>query len=57
MSQALCDIIPIMNLLQEMREWNFKVVCIKAYVYCKVFEDNTGALEHARLVKILHFLP
>ncbi len=28
MSQALRDVIPIMNLLQEMREQNFKVVCI-----------------------------
>jgi hypothetical protein len=41
MSQALRDIIPVMNLLQEMRERNFKVVCIKPYVYCKVFEDNS----------------
>ncbi len=52
MSQALHDVIPIMNLLQEMREQNFKVVCIKRHVYCKVFEDNTGALELARLPKL-----
>jgi hypothetical protein len=52
MSQALCDVIPIMNLLQEMREQNFKVICFKPYVYCKVFEDNTGALELARLPKL-----
>jgi hypothetical protein len=51
MSQALHDVIPIMNLLQEMREQNFKVVCIEPYVYCKAFEDNTGALELARLLK------
>jgi hypothetical protein len=38
MSQALCDLIPIMTLLQEMREQNFKVTCIEPYVYCKVFE-------------------
>ncbi len=49
MSQALCDIISIMNQLQEMREQNFKVICIEPYVYCKVFEDNAGALELARL--------
>jgi hypothetical protein len=41
-----------MNLLQEMRERNFKVICIKPYVYCKVFKDNTGALELARLPKL-----
>jgi hypothetical protein len=52
MSQALHDIIPVMNLIQEMREQNFKVVCIEPYVYCKVFEDNAGALELARLPKL-----
>jgi hypothetical protein len=52
MSQALRDIILIMNLLQEMREQNFKVVCIEPYVYCKVFEDNAGALELPRLPKL-----
>jgi hypothetical protein len=52
MSQALRDVIPIMNLLQEMREQNFKGVCIEPYVYCRVFEDNAGALELARLPKL-----
>jgi hypothetical protein len=52
MSQALHDVILIMNLLQEMRERNFKVICIGPYVYCKVFEDNTGALELTRLQKL-----
>ena len=31
-SQALYDVIPIMNLLQEMREWDFKVICSEPYV-------------------------
>jgi hypothetical protein len=52
MSQALCDVIPIMGLLQEMREQDFKVLCTKPYVYCKVFEDNSGALNLARLPKL-----
>ncbi len=52
MSQALLDVIPVMNLLQEMREQNFKVICIKPYVYFKVFEDNAGALELARFPKL-----
>jgi hypothetical protein len=52
MSQALRDIIPIMNQLQKMRERNFKGICIEPYVYCKVFEDNAGALEFARLPKL-----
>ncbi len=52
MSQALRDVIPVMNLLQEMREQKFQVICNKLYVYCKVFEDNSGALELARLPKL-----
>jgi hypothetical protein len=52
MSQALRDIIPIMGLLQEMREQDFRVLCTEPYVYCKVFEDNSGALELARLPKL-----
>ena len=52
MSQSLRDVIPIMGLLQEMRERNFNVLCTEPYVYCKVFEDNSGALELARLPKL-----
>jgi hypothetical protein len=52
MSQALRDIITIMNLLQEMREQDFKVICIEPYVYCKVFEDSSGPLELAMLPKL-----
>jgi hypothetical protein len=53
MSQALRDVIPVMNLLQEMREQDFQVICNEPYVYCKVlFEDNSGALELARLPKL-----
>ena len=35
-----------------MREQEFKVLCTEPYVYCKVFEDNSGALELARLPKL-----
>jgi hypothetical protein len=52
MLQSLCDVIPVMNLLQEMREQNYQVICTKPHVYCKVFEDNSGALELARLPKL-----
>jgi hypothetical protein len=41
-----------MNLLQEMKEQGFKVICTEPYVYCKVFEDNSGALELTRLPKL-----
>jgi hypothetical protein len=52
MSQSLCDLIPVMNLLEEMREQDFQVICTKPHVYCKVFKDNSGALELARLPKL-----
>ncbi len=45
MSQALRDVIPVMNLIQEMEEKGFQVICTLPNVYCKVFEDNSGALE------------
>jgi hypothetical protein len=35
-----------------MREQDFKVICTQPYVYCKVFEDNSGTLELARLPKL-----
>ncbi len=35
-----------------MREQNFSVLCTEPYVYCKVFEDNSGALGLARLPKL-----
>jgi hypothetical protein len=36
-----------MNLIAEMKEQDFQVICTQPYVYCKVFEDNSGALELA----------
>jgi hypothetical protein len=35
-----------------MREQDFKIICSKPYVYCKVFEDYSGALELARLTEL-----
>jgi hypothetical protein len=52
LSTALRDVIPIMELFEEMRKRGHKVVCNEPVVYCKVFEDNSGALELARLPKL-----
>jgi hypothetical protein len=52
MSQALRDVLPIMFLIQEIKAKGFQVICTKPYVYCKVFKDNSGALELARLLKL-----
>jgi hypothetical protein len=52
MSQSLRDVLPIMFLVQEICKKDFQVICTKPYVYCKVFEDNSGVLELARLLKL-----
>jgi hypothetical protein len=52
LSTALRDVIPIMELMDKMRNCGHKVVCEEPIVYCKVFEDNSGALELARLPKL-----
>ena len=52
MSMALRDVIPIMSLVHEMREHGFDIICNKPVIYCKIFEDNSGALELARLPKL-----
>ncbi len=44
MSMAPGDGIPIMELLQEFKHCKFKVICKDPHVYCKVFEENSGAL-------------
>jgi hypothetical protein len=41
-----------MFLVQEICKKGFQVICIKPYVCCKVFKDNSGALELARLPKL-----
>ena len=41
-----------MQLLEEMKSRGFEVICTSPHVYCKTFEDNSGALELARLPKL-----
>ncbi|KAL7486134.1 hypothetical protein ACHAW6_011728 [Cyclotella cf. meneghiniana] len=52
MSMSVCDVIPLMDLIKEMREHKFDIVKMQPYVYCKVFKDNSGALELARLPRL-----
>ena len=52
LSTALRDVIPIMELFGEMIKRGHKVACNEPVIYCKVFEDNSGALELARLPKL-----
>ncbi|KAL7474048.1 hypothetical protein ACHAW6_000046, partial [Cyclotella cf. meneghiniana] len=45
LSQALRDVIPVMSLLSEMRERKFNIISEQPRIFCKAFEDNSGALE------------
>jgi len=51
LSYSLRDAMPIMNMLKEMKERGFPMPTAKAAVHCKVFEDNSGALEIAKVHK------
>jgi len=51
LSYALRDAIPIMELLKEMKKLDFPIESSQAKVHCRVFEDNSGALEMAKVHK------
>ena len=51
LSYALRAAIPLMRLLEEMKAQQIQIHSTKAEVHCKVFEDNSGALEMARVYK------
>ena len=47
MSRALQDTLPVLWILQEMHALGYKVHATKAQVHCRVFQDNSGAVEIA----------
>ena len=51
LSYALRDVIPIMGLIKEIAQLNKNIPSHVAQVHCRVFEDNSGALEIARTPK------
>ena len=52
LSQSLREAIPVMNLLKELKVKGFQGECITPVVKYKAFEDNSGALELARVPKM-----
>ena len=50
-SHGLRDVIPIMETLKEMKSNGFKISDVTSKVHCKVFEDNSGAIEMAKVHK------
>ena len=51
-SMALHYVIPLMELINKMRNQKFDVMYRQPYVYCKVFEDDSRALELAQLPRL-----
>ncbi|KAL7472809.1 hypothetical protein ACHAXS_013175 [Conticribra weissflogii] len=52
LSSALCNVIPIMKLFEEIKQHGFCVLCTLLYIYHEPFEDNSGALEYVWLPKV-----
>ena len=52
LSTALREVIPLMELIREMRDQGFDIKSATPTVHCKVFEDNSGALEIATVHKV-----
>ena len=55
LSSALRNVIPIMRLMDELKDRGYDLISTEPIVYCKAFEDNSGALEIARLPKMRNF--
>ena len=51
LSYALREAIPIIELLREAESYGFDVYKQETRVHCKVFEDNSGAVEIAKFPK------
>ena len=52
LSTSLREVIPLMGILKETHEHGLPVQYLPPKVHCTVFEDNSGALEHACLPKM-----
>ena len=50
-SHGLRDVIPIMETLKEMKNHGVPIGYTKSTVRCRVFEDNSGAIEMAKVHK------
>jgi hypothetical protein len=52
LSQSLREVIPMINLMTEVNRLGVCSYCTVPKVYCKAFEDNSGALELAKAPKM-----
>ena len=49
---ALCEVIPLMDLIKELQLHGHDVPNAKPNIHCLVFKDSSGALEMAQVPKI-----
>jgi len=52
LSQALRTTIPLMELIKELKSYGFDTASHTPKVHCRVFEDNSGAIEIAKVPKM-----
>jgi hypothetical protein len=52
LSQSMRELLPIMWLLEEAQKKGIKINAKPCKVHCKVFEDNEGAIEIAKVPKM-----
>jgi hypothetical protein len=52
LSQTLREVLPLMALVEELSKAGFDLMHDAPIVHCKVFEDNSGALEMAKVPKM-----
>ena len=52
LSNSLREIIPMMKLISEMNEHGWGMPMVAPRIHCRVFEDNSGALELAKVPKM-----
>ena len=50
--KSLREVIPVINLIKELKERNIFTISSVPTVFCKTFEDNSGALELAKSLKM-----
>ena len=52
LSEAMRTVIPLMDLAQEFNDRGFNVTATKPNIHCRIFEDNAGAIEIAKVPKM-----
>jgi hypothetical protein len=52
LSQSLCHVIPLINLAKEFKQKELVLFSDHPKIHCKLFENNSGAIELAKVPKI-----